>query len=136
MNDLLRIKMRYIITLVSFLLSFQFLHAGCGGCRPIKKSPTSHTQKVGLLESIPSTNRIQGNVLASCGMCNFYTDNNDCSLAIKVGKTVLEVKGVDIDDHGDSHAKDGYCNVIKKVYVEGIVRKKSFIATKMDVNKI
>ena len=135
-NDLLRVKMKYIVSLVFILLSFQLLHAGCGGCRPVKKSPTSQSQKVGLLESIPSTKRIQGNVLVSCGMCNFYTDNNDCSLAVKIGKTVLEVKGVGIDDHGDSHAKDGYCNVIKKVYVEGIVRKNSFYATKMDVSKI
>ena len=62
--------------------------------------------------------------------------DNDCTLAIKVGSKVLKVRGVGIDDHGDSHASDGYCNVIKKTYVEGIVRDNAFLPTKMDVNKI
>ena len=36
----------------------------------------------------------------------------------------------------DSHASDGYCNVIKKKYVEGIVRNNLFLPTKMDGAKI
>ena len=80
--------------------------------------------------------RINGNVLVSCGMCNFLTEDNDCSLSIKIGKNTFAVKGVNIDDHGDSHARDGYCNVIKKTYVEGIIRKNEFLPTKMDVAKI
>ena len=55
---------------------------------------------------------------------------------VKIGSKTLNVRGVKIDDHGDSHAKDGYCNVIKKVYVEGIVRGNSFIPAKMDIEKI
>ena len=57
-------------------------------------------------------------------------------MAVKIGKNVYEVKGAKIDDHGDSHASDGYCNVIKKTYVEGIVRNNTFLPTKMDVKKI
>ena len=45
-------------------------------------------------------------------------------------------RGVGIDDHGNSHASDGYCNVIKKKYVEGIVRNNLFLPTKMDGAKI
>ena len=101
----------------------QFLHAGCGGCGT-SKSHSYKSYSSGLLESVPANKRINGNVLVSCGMCNFLTEDNDCSLSIKIGKNTYAVKGVNIDDHGDSHARDGYCNVIKKTYVEGIIRKK------------
>ena len=126
--------MRYLFALVFFLtVSSQFVEAGCGGCG----SSRSHKEeKKGLVESIPRNNYIEGNVLISCGMCNFMNGDNNCALAIKVGRDVLSLKDVGIDDHGDSHAKDGYCNVIKKVYVEGRVRGKTFKANKMEFPSI
>ena len=87
--------------------------AGCGGCSSNRKHTSLNTVP-GLLEKIPANNRVEGNVLVSCGMCNFLNRDNDCSLAIKIGSRVLKVDGVGIDDHGDSHDSDGYCNVIKK----------------------
>ena len=127
--------MKKLIFMIVVLISFHTLQAGCGGCRTNRKhTPTSISS--GLLEKIPSTNQIEGNVLISCGMCNFLTDDNDCSLSVKIGNKVLKVRGVGIDDHGDSHASDGYCNVIKKKYVEGIVRNNLFLPTKMDGDKI
>ena len=123
------------LIIFTFLLavSFQTIEAGCGGCGP-SKSPKE--VKKGLIESIPRNNYIEGNVLISCGMCNFMNGDNNCALTIKVGRDILSVKGVGIDDHGDSHAKDGYCNVIKKVYVEGRVRGKTFSANKMEFPSI
>ena len=133
MGGLIRIKgynMRiFTMTLTVCALLLSEVEAGCGGCGPSK---THKSEKKGLLESVPRNNYVEGNVLISCGMCNFMNGDNDCALAIKVGSKVFSVKGVDIDDHGDSHAKDGYCNVIKKVYVEGRVRGKSFTANKME----
>ena len=124
------------LALTIFVLIFsQILQAGCVGCRTNRKL-TSSSISSGLLEKIPSNNQVEGNVLISCGMCNFLTDDNDCSLAVKIGSKVLKVRGVGIDDHGDSHASDGYCNVIKKKYVEGIVRNNLFLPTKMDGSKI
>ena len=126
--------MRSLFTLIFFLtISFQSVHAGCGGCGP---SRAHKEEKKGLVETIPMNNYIEGNVLISCGMCNFMNGDNDCALAIKVGRDVLSLKDVGIDDHGDSHAKDGYCNVIKKVYVEGRVRGKTFKANKMEFPSI
>ena len=119
-----------------FLVSTQFALAGCGGCGSNRKHTSYNTAPAGLLEDIPYNNRVEGNVLVSCGMCNFMNGDNDCALAIKIGPKVLKVRGVGIDDHGDSHESDGYCNVIKKTYVEGIVRNNTFIPTKMDVKKI
>ena len=69
-------------------------------------------------------------------MCNFMTADNDCSLAIKVGANTYKVNGVGIDEHGNSHAKDGYCNVIKKAYVEGKIKNNKFMPSKMDLAKI
>ena len=69
-------------------------------------------------------------------MCNFMNGQNNCSLAIKVGRDVLSVEGIGIDEHGDSHAKDGYCNVIKKAYVEGSVRGNKFYPDKLKPTKI
>tara|TARA_Y100000768_G_scaffold75870_1_gene53609 strand:- start:56 stop:469 length:414 start_codon:yes stop_codon:yes gene_type:complete len=117
------------MTLMVCALLLSEAKAGCGGCG---SSKTHKSEKKGLLESVPRNNYVEGNVLISCGMCNFMNGDNDCALAIKVGTKVFSVKGVGIDDHGDSHAKDGYCNVIKKVYVEGRVRGKSFTANKME----
>ena len=126
---------RIFLLIMCFFISSQIVFAGCGGCRTNKRH-TSPKPVLGLLEKIPATNRVEGNVLISCGMCNFLTGDNDCSLAVKIGTRVLEVDGVGIDDHGDSHASDGYCNVIKKKYVEGLVRNNSFFPTKMDDVKI
>ena len=119
-----------------FLVSTQLALAGCGGCSSNRKHTSYNSAPAGLLEKIPYNNRVEGNVLVSCGMCNFMNGDNDCALAVKIGSKVLKVRGVGIDDHGDSHASDGYCNVIKKKYVEGIVRKNLFIPTKMDAAKI
>ena len=33
---------------------------------------------------------------------------------IQISDKSYNVKGTDIDDHGDSHAKDGFCNAIKR----------------------
>ena len=126
---------RMYVLLMCFLISSQIIVAGCGGCRTNKRHASPKTV-LGLLEKVPANNRVEGNVLVSCGMCNFLTGDNDCSLAVKIGPRVLKVDGVGIDDHGDSHASDGYCNVIKKKYVEGIVRKNLFLPTKMDAAKI
>ena len=127
---------RSYLSVALLLLSSQVVLAGCGGCGSGKKHSTYSEAPAGLLERIPTNNRVEGNVLVSCGMCNFVTGENNCTLAVKIGSKTLNVRGVKIDDHGDSHAKDGYCNVIKKVYVEGIVRGNSFIPAKMDVEKI
>ena len=109
---------------------FNLIYAGCGSCNVSGKKADSPVGN--FITSIGEKGNIDGLVLASCGMCNFMNGDNDCALAIKVGSKVFSVKGVGIDDHGDSHAKDGYCNVIKKVYVEGRVRGKSFTANKME----
>ena len=127
--------MKKIILITAILSISQLIFAGCGGCSTTKAHDYK-TKKVGLLEDVPADNNISGNVLVSCGMCNFMTEDNDCSLVIKVGANTYKVNGVGIDEHGDSHAKDGYCNVIKKAYVEGKIKNNKFMPSKMDLAKI
>gem|GEM_PF-5809930 len=39
------------------------------------------------------------------------------------------VTGTSIDKHGDAHAKDGFCNVVRKAKVTGDVVDNNFVAT-------
>jgi hypothetical protein len=86
--------------------------------------------------SIAKDGSLKGLVLASCGMCNFgMKDQRSCSLAIKVGEEVYSVQGSKIDDHGDSHAKDGFCNAVRVAdingkVVKGVFKSENFALTK------
>ena len=127
------VKMKNLLITLFFSITIPYLHAGCGGCGTSRNHDET---KKGIVETIPRNNQIKGEVFLSCGMCNFNSKDKDCTLAIKVGRNILPVVGVDIDAHGNSHAKDGYCNVIKKAYVEGRVRGNSFHAKKIDLPSI
>jgi hypothetical protein len=39
------------------------------------------------------------------------------------------VEGTDIDDHGDAHGEDGFCNAIRKAQVQGKVEGDKFVVT-------
>lgn len=71
--------------------------------------------------------------LASCGTCNFKMKAEGCPLAIKYNDKYYLVEGTSIDDHGDAHADDGFCNAIKKVKVQGTFEKNRFKATYFEV---
>ena len=68
-------------------------------------------------------------VEASCGQCNFgMKDKKGCDLAVKIDGKNYFVDGTTIDDHGDSHGKDGFCSVIRKAEVTGEVKNNRFVA--------
>ena len=46
----------------------------------------------------------------------------------QINEKAYNVKGTHIDDHGDSHAKDGFCNAVRVAKVSGKVEKDDFIA--------
>jgi hypothetical protein len=61
-------------------------------------------------------------VEASCGQCNFkLKTQKGCDLAVRIGGKAYFVDGSDINDHGDAHANDGFCNDIRKAKVKGII---------------
>ena len=69
-------------------------------------------------------------------MCNFGMKNKKrCNLAIQINDEAYDVKGTGIDDHGDSHAKDGFCNAMRVAKVSGTIKKGIFTADLFSLGK-
>ncbi|MFM6954326.1 MAG: DUF6370 family protein [Sphingobacteriaceae bacterium] len=68
-------------------------------------------------------------VEASCGECNFGLPGKSCDLAVRIHGKAYFVDGTSIDEHGDAHAKDGFCQAIRKAEVSGKVVKGRFKAS-------
>jgi Family of unknown function (DUF6370) len=68
-------------------------------------------------------------VEASCGECNFGLKGKSCDLAVRIDGKAYFVDGSNIDDHGDSHASDGFCTAIRKAEVVGEIVDNRFKAT-------
>ena len=68
-------------------------------------------------------------VEAACGECRFEMDGNGCDLAVRIDGKSYFVDGTSIDKHGDAHAKDGFCNAIRKAEVQGEIVNDRFKAT-------
>lgn len=58
-------------------------------------------------------------VETACGQCKLGLKGEDCDLAVRINGKSYFVDGTDIDSHGDAHAKDGFCNSIRKAEVQG-----------------
>lgn len=58
-------------------------------------------------------------VEAACGECQLGMKGESCDLAIRMNGKAYFVDGTNIDDHGDAHAKDGFCHAIRKAKVQG-----------------
>jgi len=116
----------YIILLISFFLNQ--LDAGCGSCAAHRNKT-----KKAFVEAIPANGKIDGKLFASCGMCNFDTADRGCGLSVKIGRDIVKVVNIDIDDHIDSHAKDGFCNVVRIVKVKGKVKNNKLYANSFSV---
>lgn len=68
-------------------------------------------------------------VEASCGECNFGLKGKSCDLAVRINGKAYFVDGTSIDEHGDAHAQDGFCQAIRKAEVKGKIVKGRFKAT-------
>ncbi|TGE06591.1 DUF6370 family protein [Hymenobacter fodinae] len=66
---------------------------------------------------------------AACGQCRLGLPGKSCDLAIRMNEKAYFVDGTDIDSHGDAHAKDGFCNSVRKAQVQGKVVDNRFKAT-------
>ncbi len=74
-------------------------------------------------------------VEAACGSCQFHMEGKGCELAIKYEGNYYYVTGTDIDDHGDAHEKDGFCNAIRNARVQGEVVGDKFHVTWFQLTK-
>ena len=68
-------------------------------------------------------------VEVACGECMFKMPGKGCDLAIKIDGATYFVDGRKIDDFGDAHADDGFCNAIKKAEVIGEVKDGKFVVS-------
>lgn len=74
-------------------------------------------------------------VEAACGQCQFQlkSEKQSCDLAIRVNGKAYFVDGSSIDDHGDAHAADGFCQRIRNARVTGEISKGRFHAESFQV---
>jgi hypothetical protein len=68
-------------------------------------------------------------VEAACGSCMFDMPGSDCSLAVRIDGQAHYVDGAKMDDFGDAHAADGFCNAIRQARVSGRLEGERFVAT-------
>ncbi|MEO5946127.1 MAG: DUF6370 family protein [Chitinophagaceae bacterium] len=68
-------------------------------------------------------------VEASCGQCQFKLTGGSCDLAVRLDGKSYFVDGTKIDEHGDAHASDGFCEAIRKAEVQGEVVNNRFVAS-------
>ena len=70
---------------------------------------------------------------ASCARCQFNKADDECLLAVEINAEMYYVDGTTIDDHGDAHGSDGFCNVIRKAHVECVVDGNKFLLDKLSL---
>ncbi len=90
---------------------------------PTKISVADTTKKVELVD-------------AACGQCRFGLPGKGCNLAIRTGGKAYFVDGTSIDEHGDAHASDGFCNAIREAQVQGKIVGNRFNATYFKLVKV
>ena len=99
--------------LIGILLTLPLALAGCGpasnGPKPVDQQPAQET---------PAMSSPVRRVEAACGECQFGLPGSGCDLAVRIDGVAYFVDGTSIDDHGDAHAQDGFCNAIRFADVE------------------
>ena len=79
--------------------------------------------------SIPNPNKKIQVVEVACGECRLGLPGKSCDLAVRIKGKAYFVDGTSIDEHGDAHAKEGFCNAISKAEVQGEIVNDRFKAT-------
>ena len=90
---------------------------------------TVSAQNKSTLSATPDSTKKLLVVDASCGECQFKLAGKGCDLAVRIDGKAYFVDGTKIDDHGDAHAKDGFCEAIRKAEVQGEIVNNRFKAT-------
>ena len=123
-----------IYSIIFLMIIISSTYAGCGSCN-VSNKKTKIPEK-SFITSIGEEGDINGLLLASCGLCNFgMIEKERCSLAIQINDKVYNVTGTGIDDHGDAHAKDGFCNAVRVAKVSGKIEKDIFISESFILQK-
>jgi hypothetical protein len=74
-------------------------------------------------------------VETACGECQFGMKGKACDLAVRIDGKAYFVDGTTIDEHGDAHAEDGFCNKTRKASVNGKIENGRFKASSFTLLK-
>lgn len=78
-------------------------------------------QQASKLSSQPDSTKKLILAEASCGLCKFGMNGGGCNLAVRFDGKSYYVDGAGIDDFGDAHAADGFCEAVRQAEVQGEV---------------
>ena len=106
----------------SFIVCLLFISSAFGQKGDPKVSTPDPNKKIQIVET-------------ACGECQFKLSGKGCDLAVRIDGKSYFVDGTDIDSHGDAHAKDGFCNAIRKAEVQGEIVSDRFKVTYYKVMK-
>lgn len=102
---------------ILFILFCQlFFFAAFAQSTPGKKPAPDPAKKIQVVET-------------SCGECQFGLKGKSCDLAVRIDGKAYFVTGTSIDEHGDAHDKDGFCNAIRKAEVQGEIVNGKFVVS-------
>ncbi len=117
--------MQHYMTRFFVLLPFVTLTIGC-------QSQTAKEQSE--QPPVATTQVVQAMVVeASCGECLFELEGDGCDLAVRIDGKAYFVDGTELNDHGDAHADDGFCNAVRQARVQGSIENDRFVATSFEL---
>lgn len=80
--------------------------------------------------SVPDSKKKIQVLESACGQCKFeMKEKKGCDLAVRIDGKAYFVEGTKIDEHGDAHAADGFCEAIRKAEVQGELVNDKFKVT-------
>lgn len=91
------------------------------------------TPASGAADASPSAADRTLEVEASCGSCQFDMPGSACDLAVRFEGHAYYVDGTKIDEYGDAHAADGFCNAIRRARVTGHVAGERFAVASFEL---
>ena len=117
--------MQHYMTRFFVLLPFVTLAIGCQNQAANEQSEQP---------SVATTQVVQAMVVeAACGECQFELEGDGCDLAVRIDGKAYFVDGTELDDHGDAHADDGFCNAVRQARVQGSIENGRFVATSFEL---
>ncbi len=117
--------MQHCRTRIIVLLTFVTIAIGC-------QNQTANEQPE--QPPVATTPVVQEMVVeAACGECLFELAGDGCDLAVRIDGKAYFVDGTDIDDHGDAHADDGFCNAVRQALVQGSIENGRYVATSFEL---
>lgn len=70
---------------------------------------------------------------AACGQCRLGLEGAGCDLAVRIDGVAYFVDGTGLDDHGDAHAENGFCNTVRRARVRGHVEDGRFAVASFEL---